>query len=115
MLIVFALSDSSSAISVTVFPEAIWDMTSYSRSESVSCGVRVRSSVTPKASFSASAGLTYRPPARILFQEPLRWLENARIDGLAFLDRTHRQQTGLMRTLAPIPGRARSVRAHASR
>ena len=55
-----------SAISVTVFPDAIRDMTSYSRSDSVSCGVRVGSFVTPKASFSAKAGLTYRPPAIIL-------------------------------------------------
>ena len=62
----FELSDRSSPISVTVLPEAIRDMTSYSRSESVSCGVRVRSLLTPSASFSASAGLTYRPPARTL-------------------------------------------------
>ena len=61
MLIVFALSDSSSAISVTVFPEAIRDMTSYSRSESVSCGVRVRS---PDDIASEDWDL-YRPGGRV--------------------------------------------------
>ena len=30
------------------------------------CGARVESFLTPKASFSASVGLTYRPPAKIL-------------------------------------------------
>src|ERR1051325_3690725 len=67
LLIVFTLRDSSLAISVTVFPEAMRHMTSYSRSESVSCGVRVKSFPTLKASFSASVWLTYRPPSRILW------------------------------------------------
>lgn len=39
MLIVLARNVISAAISVTVFPEAIRDMTSYSPSESVWCGV----------------------------------------------------------------------------
>jgi hypothetical protein len=61
----FALSDRSLAISVTLVPESIRDMTSYSRSESVSCGARVRSFFYSQGQLFGQRGITYRPPARI--------------------------------------------------
>jgi hypothetical protein len=63
---VFALSDSFSAISVTVFSRGDMGHDSYSRSESVSCGVRVEILCYSQGQFFSQRGTYISPPARIL-------------------------------------------------
>ena len=59
---VLTLSDSSLAISETVFPEAIIHMTLYSRSDRLSWGSCSAFSCTTEANLSAREELTYFPP-----------------------------------------------------